>query len=166
MPASEYQRGFLSRPPFSVSLYLKQPQPLPPGGCSNLPPKPDIEFSWDEASTAERTPDNYDETTRWKGITLFFDTTTNYLRQSADRIFRIRNNNAHVVSVLNLSRSYPGCFLEHNMRLSSRDLTIVIGQRSFVLPQGQLSSDACGIIIYRLRRSLRPVAPPSNSVCN
>lgn len=83
MPTNEYQRGYLSQPPFGVSFYLKPPPPLPPGGCANLPPRADIEFAWDGASTAERTLDS--DGMRWKGITLSYSTINNYPEASRTR---------------------------------------------------------------------------------
>lgn len=150
MPINDYQRGYLSQPPFGVSLYLKPFSPLPPGGCGNLPPQADIEFAWDEASTAERTLSNFGDNTRWKGVTVFYNTTHNYLEQSADGVFQIRKNNAPVVSIIDLSQSYVRLFSRTQSKIEFEDLTVVIGQRSFALPREQLVSDDCGVIIYRL----------------
>ena len=53
-----------------------------------MPPEPDIEFTWDETSTSERVPDNFEDGARWKGITLFYQTTDDYLKQAADAYFK------------------------------------------------------------------------------
>jgi hypothetical protein len=156
MPTIEYQRAYLSQPPFDVSLYLKPPPPLP--GCANLPPQPDVEFAWDAASTAQRTPDNFNDSARWKGVTVIYSTTNNYLFQSAEGVLQIRNNNAQVVSLVDLSQSYVRLHSRIQRKIEFKDLTVVIGQRSFALPQAQLASDDCGVLIYRL-----PIIGPPNS---
>jgi hypothetical protein len=150
MPSNEYQRSYLSEPPFGASLYLKPPPPLPLGGCGNLPPKADIELAWNGTATAERTPDNFSDGVRWKGVTLSYSTTNNYLEQSAEGIFYIRSNNARVVKIVALSQAYVRLFSHTQRKIEFKDLTVIIGQHSFALPQEQLVSDECGVIIYRL----------------
>ena len=147
----------MSQPPFGVSFYLKPPPPLP--GCANLPPQPDVDFAWDAASTAYRTPDNFNDGVRWKGVTVTYSTTNNYLFQSAEAVFKIRNNKARVVSLVDLSQSYVRLFSRIQRKIEFKDLTVVIGQRSFALSQEQLASNDCGVIIYRLPI----IAPPSCS---
>jgi hypothetical protein len=149
MPSDEYQRDYLSRPPFSVSLYLKPLPVIPHGACGNLPPEPDIEFNWDERSTSERAPNNFDDGARWKGITLFYSTTDDYLTQAADAVFQIRTNNSRAASLFDLSQSYVRLFSRTQEKIEFKDLTISIGQHPFPLSKEQLVSNECGVIIKR-----------------
>jgi hypothetical protein len=148
MPMDEYQRNFLSRPPFGVSLYSKAPPPLL--GCANIPSKADIEFAWNEAATDERIPDNFDATAKWRGILVSYDTPHDYIIQAAEGVFDIHSNKIHAASALDLSQSYVRVFSRTQRRIEFQDLTIVLGTRSFTLPANQLVSDGCGVIIYRL----------------
>jgi hypothetical protein len=150
MPTNEYQRDYLSRPPFSVSLYLTPLPAVPQGACGNLPPEPDIEFIWDERSTSERVPDNFDDGARWKGITLFYRTTDDYLKQAADAVFQIRVNRSRAVSVFDLSQSYVRLFSRTQQKIEFTDLTVFIGQHQFPLSKEQLVSNECGVIILGL----------------
>jgi len=150
MPANDYQRDYLSRPPFSVSLYLKPLPAVPQGACGNVPPEPDIEFTWDETSTSERVPDNFEDGARWKGITLFYQTTDDYLKQAADAVFQIRTNRSRSVSVFDLSQSYVRLFSRTQQKIEFTDLTVFIGQHQFPLSKEQLVSNECGVIILGL----------------
>jgi hypothetical protein len=150
MPTNESQRNYLSRPPFSVSLYLKPLPVVPQGACGNLPPEPDIDFIWDEKLTSERVPDNFDDGAPWKGVIVIYRTTDNYLKQAADAVFQIRINRSRALSVFDLSQSYLRLFSRTQEKIEFTDLTVFIGQHPFPLSKEQLVSNECGVIILHL----------------
>jgi hypothetical protein len=122
-----------------------------------MPPEPDIDFIWDEKSTSERVPDNFGDGAPWKGITLFYRTTDNYLRQAADAVFQIRINRSQAASVFDLSQSYVRLYSRMQEKIEFTDLTVFIGQRPFPLSEEQLVSNECGVIILHL-----PTITPAN----
>lgn len=151
MPRDQYQKGYLSQPPFGISLYRSRPAPL--GGCGNVPPMPDIELVFDDTATTERSTPYFLSPAKWKGVVLVYDTTSNYLAQYAEGIFQIRSKNPRLVSTFDLSQFYVRLFPLITAPQGPQeftDVTILIGQRSFAIPTNELVSDDCGVIIYRL----------------
>jgi hypothetical protein len=147
MPREGYAKKYLSEVSFELQFHRRKIPDKPVAAKCTEYIKPDAYYVWDEATTTARAFRSFSPYDQPGPVSLQYETNQDYIVQTSDAYFRMKENRGIRVSALDFSQSYVRLnFVAGNFET----FEIRIGSRWFPVHPDKLAPDYCHGFTFQL----------------